>query len=432
MKTGIPALGIPPLDPLSIGSFSFIENDSYVDIKASFKDVVVTGLSNINFPKLSFDEKEFKISATATVASLKGTGKYKLDGTAVTIIPLKGDGSVTVEPDDVTMTISMTVSTFDLEKLTAKVTVEDISFDVESIKANLTNLEGGGDLSKVLNQIVNLLGKRIFDAVEPFISNSLESMLQNLINEELKKLHPPIVLNGTSNPPTGAIAKAFYRNTFDLKTVPHGNLNNLFDLILANANHYLASNGYDPWKINEKACISFKKHLPEPISSISGGAEFNDIEIYGISHLVRTGDVTLSTSPPAITINIGVTNTVHGGGHWKAWLTPIKISGAASVFVSDLSITATVGIENKKGKVLSIGFSRKPHISAEITGLGPLSWILTDFINDVVTPWLDRVVLSKIKDIIESLLDDEEILTKHLVIHGRRDSSNSFNCCKIV
>ncbi len=113
------------------------------------------------------------MSVAATVASLKGTGKYKLDGTAVYIVPLEGDGDVTVEADAVAMMIGMTVSTFDITKLTAKVTVEDISFDVGSIKVNLANLEGGGDLGKILNQILNLLGKKIFDAAEPAISHAL-------------------------------------------------------------------------------------------------------------------------------------------------------------------------------------------------------------------------------------------------------------------
>ncbi len=189
-KDGIPALGIPPLDPLSIGSFSFSEKDeAYVDIKASFEDVVITGISTINFTNLSFDHNSFKVSAAATISNLKGTGKYKLDGTAVTIVPLKGDGDVTAEIDDIAVTISMAVTTFDISSLTAKVIVSGISFEVGDIKVNLANLEGGGQLGKVLNQILNLLGKKIFDATEPYISDALEKALKSLINNELKTLH---------------------------------------------------------------------------------------------------------------------------------------------------------------------------------------------------------------------------------------------------
>ncbi len=408
MKTGIPELGIPPLDPLKIGSFSFSEKEKYVDVKASFQDIVVTGLSTIDFPKLSFDDKQFKVSATATVANLKGTGTYKLDGTAVTIIPLTGDGDVTVEVDGVTMTIGLVVSTFDITKLTAKVTVEDISFAVGSIKVNLTNLEGGGDLGKILNQILNLLGKKIFDAAEPAISHALEGALQSIINEELKKLHPSVALNATSNPPTGAIAKAFYRPTFNLQATTPGNLNVLFDQILANANHYLANNGYDPWNTNVDAKTSFTQKLPWPLPDISGGAEFNDVEIYGLSHLVRTGDVTLSASPPTLSLNIGVSDLVHGGGDWRAWLTPINISGSGSVSINNVSIAAVIAINNQKGTIQSIGFSRTPDISVDITGLGPLTWILSQFLDEIVrllSPWINDIVMPEIKSVLQKELD---------------------------
>ncbi len=408
MKDGIPPLGIPPLDPLSVGSFSFSEKESYVDVKASFQDVVVTGLSTIDFPKLSFDDTQLKVSATTTLANLKGTGKYKLDGTAVYIVPLTGDGDMTVEAEAVTMTISMTVSTFNIAKLTAKVTVEDISFAVGSIKLNLTNLEGGGDLGSVLNEILNLLGKKIFDAAEPAISHALESALQSIINEELKKLHLPAVLNTTSNPPTGAIAKAFYRPTFDLQAATPGNLNVLFDQILANANSYLAGNNYDPWNVGQDASTSFSQKMPWPLPSINGGAQFTDIEIYGLSHLVRTGDVTLCASPPTISLNIGVSNSVHGGGNWKAWLKPVNIHGSGNVSINNLSIAATITVQDKKGTIQSIGFSSTPNINVDINGLGPLSWILSQFINAItgmLSPWLNNIVMPKLKGVLQDELN---------------------------
>ncbi len=224
----------------------------------------------------------------------------------------------------------------------------------------------------------------------------------------MKKLHPKGGLKDSSSPPTGAIAKAFYRPTFNLQAAPPGNLNVLFDQILANASHYLANNGYDPWRVDEDAKASFKQSLPWPLPDISGGAQFNNIEIYGLSHLVRTGDVTLSASPPTISLNIGVSDTVHGGGRWKAWLTPIKISGSGSVSISNLSIAAVIAVQNQKGTIQSIGFSRTPDISVDITGLGPLSWILSQFVNAIVgvlSPWLNNIVMPEIKSVLQKELD---------------------------
>ncbi len=222
----------------------------------------------------------------------------------------------------------------------------------------------------------------------------------------MKKLHPKCGLKDSSSPPTGAIAKAFYRPTFDLQAATPGNFNAVFDRIFANANHYLANNDYDPWNTNVDAKTSFTQKLPWPLPDISG---FNDVEIYGLSHLVRTGDVTVSDSPPAtFSLNIGVSDTVHGGGNWRAWLTPINISGSGSVSINNLSIAAVIVVNNQKGTIQSIGFSRTPDISVDITGLGALSWILCQFVNAIVgvlSPWLNNIVMPEIKRILQKELD---------------------------
>lgn len=188
MKDGIPALGIPPLDPLNVGSFSFKEDSSLMKFKARFQGIVITGLSTITFPKLEFEGNEFKLVVAANVTNLKATGKYSLEGTAASIVPLKGDGDMSAEAEAVTMHISISLTNTDLFK--ANIDVSDVKYDIGSIKVDLENLEGGGDLGRVLNKILNLLGQKIFDYVEPSISHVVEDALQNLINDELKsKIH---------------------------------------------------------------------------------------------------------------------------------------------------------------------------------------------------------------------------------------------------
>ena len=78
MKDGLPALGIPPLDPLNAGNFSFKEETSYVKCKASFQDIVVTGLSSITFPKIAFNGDHFELAITANLKDIKAAGKYNL------------------------------------------------------------------------------------------------------------------------------------------------------------------------------------------------------------------------------------------------------------------------------------------------------------------------------------------------------------------
>lgn len=399
----------PQLDPLKVGSFSFKEDTSFVKVKASFQDIDIGGLSMIKFTKMNFDERKLKATAKATIDHLKVAGKYRLDGTAVYVLPLKGNGDVTVLADTVTLTISASVTSLDI--LSAKVAVDGFDLNTDNIKVNLTNLEGGEDLGTVLNQIFNILGKRIFKFVEPYIADAFEHQLQNVIDSELKSVQPQLTSMTELNPQS-TIAKAFYRPVYELKSADPGNLNGLFDQVIANVNHIL-SKGYDPWKVDHDARTSFSKSLVWPLPDISGGAKFDDIEMYGLSHLMRTGNVTLSASPrPTINLNVGVRGSIRGGGDWEAWLSPIDISGSGSISISNISIAATIELVNKKGIIQNIGFAQAPSISVHVPGLSALSWISSRFIDaiiNVLSPWLNSIVAPRIHIIMQNELNKVDI-----------------------
>ena len=418
MKTGIPSLGVPPLDPLAIGTISFGVDESYVNFKAHLSNLMVTGLSAITFNTVSFDSKTMTVTAKGMVPTVQATGQYQLDGKALYVIPLDGNGDITVNASAVAAQISMKLD-LNLDMKKTKMEVNDVSFDFSNIQANVTGLEGGGDLGQVLNEIINEFGGQVLRYLQPILSSALENELQSIINDEISKL-PNMPIPGL---PTGAVTsqsplvKAFYRPVFDLssETPDEGNLNDLFDKILANVNKELAD-GYDPWKVDQDASTSFSKSVsmpwPIPDITIKGGAEFTNIEIYGLSQLVRTGPVTLSSSPPTLSFNIGTASSVHGGGDWKAWLHPVDVSGTGSVSISDISITGVIQIADKKGKIQSLGFARDPDIDVDITGLGPLTWIasqFTDAVTSVISPWLNDIVMPTVKDELQDQLDKFEL-----------------------
>ena len=419
MKTGIPSLGVPPLDPLAIGTVSFGVDKSYVNFKAHLNNLVVTGLSAITFNTVLFDPKTSTVTAKGTVPTVQTTGQYQLDGMALYVVPLYGNGDITVKASAITAQISMKLD-HNLDMKKTKMEVNDVSFDFNNIQANVTGLEGGGDLGQVLNTIINDFGGQVLRYLQPLISSALEKELQSIIDDEISKL-PNIPI---PSQPTGAVTsqsplvKAFYRPVFDLssETPDEGNMNDLFDKILANVNKKLADDGYDPWKVNHDASTSFSKSIsmpwPIPDITVDGGAQFTDIEIYGLSQLVRTRPVTLSSSPPALSLNIGTASSVHGGGNWRAWLQPIDVSGTGSVSVSDISINCMIQIIGKKGEIQSLVFSRDPDIDVDITGLGPLTWIASQFadaVASVISPWLNDTVMPIVRDKLQDELHKLEL-----------------------
>lgn len=418
MKVGIPALGVPPLDPLDIGKLRFGEDTSYVNFKAYFYDVIVCGLSEITFNKVTYDPKTLEVSTKAMVPALEAKGKYRLTGTALFVIPLQGNGDITVKAEAVSVDIAMTLdANRDMKK--TKVEIKDIGFQYGSVKVNLSGLEGGGELGKDLNAIINGIGGRLLHHLEPIITGAIEHSLQAVLNNELSKMPDVPVLDAAACSPDcdAPLAKAFYRPKFDLvaEKKEKGNLDGLFDKILANVNNEL-SHSYDPWRVDKGASTSFSKgiSMPWPIPDIKvhGGAKFNNIEIFGFSHLIRTGPVTLSPSPPTISFSIGTSSSIHGGGDWSAWLHPVSVSGTGSISVSNTDIVGVIQIINRKGKIQTIGFGSNPNVSVDISGLGPLSYItsqLVDAVTGVVSPWLNEIMMPTVKGVLQDQLDKFEL-----------------------
>lgn len=148
IKDGISALHIPTLDPLSLDNFDFSVNEPFVKCEASFREVVITGLSTITFPKIDFDKENMKLTVTANVVELKATGKYNIDGTAAYFFPLSGDDDVFADAETVTVTIGVSLSSLDIMK--SDFNVSGIKFEVESIKVK----DGGiSELVKMLWRI---------------------------------------------------------------------------------------------------------------------------------------------------------------------------------------------------------------------------------------------------------------------------------------
>merc|ERR1712032_1342889 len=91
MPTGIPDLGIPPLDPFEVPHFDIdpIDIDDPVPIKINItiNDFIIKNLATFETP----------------LAHLRGDATYSADGTALGIFPIYGDGPMYLELFGVTL-----------------------------------------------------------------------------------------------------------------------------------------------------------------------------------------------------------------------------------------------------------------------------------------------------------------------------------------
>ena len=411
MKTGIPGV-MPVLDPLNVGTFNFSVDEKLIQAKANLADVVVVGLSTFDVPKVDVDPKNLKASAVITMKDLGCSGQYKLNGTAVYVVPINGHGGFSMNADAVKATISLQLHMVNENKLGIKVDVEEISFDASSLKVHFDNLEGGGDLGKLLNEILNVFALKIFHMIEPLLAGKVKTALQEFINDLLKNVPFPISEEALAKlPETNPFRSALYHpyHLPELTQVSGKSidLNNLFDQIIANVDHLIVKDGYDPWAIPGQAEVSFKKWI------FSGGAKFYDASVSGLSSIVRTGNVTLDPSTKTVSLNIGLSRTASGGGTWKAWLTPIDVFGHAGVEISNLQVTATLKLkEDGHGQIETFQLATNPDISVSISGLGPLDWIFDLFTNAIIgflTPFLNNIVMPTLKSLLQEELNKFKI-----------------------
>ncbi len=160
-----------------------------------------------------------------------------------------------------------------------------------------------------------------------------------------------------------------------------GNLDEVFDFFLPTLEKLIVKEGLDPLKSSESPKITFEE------LGVSGGAEADAPVLHGLSHLKRTGPVTIDEL--TVTANIGVEGDVQGSAGAKAWLGPVHVGPEITFTVGDINIRVVMTLERDetgKAKVdLDSLNAADPDISVKVDGLGELGWIAGKFTGAIST-----------------------------------------------
>lgn len=187
LGTGIPALGIPPLDPLAIGNVSISNlqvQGGHIDAEAA--NVAVTGLSLLTVTSLHLDLSALTMDLRAFMPYLKIDGDYSLNGIVLTVFPIYGDGPFYVQVFDVTMAGNGSLG---LDETGNYVQLTSLNMDATfaTMVVNFENLLGGGDLGDTLNSIMSALGVAIYEKVKPIVIESLTQGIITVVNDALSR-----------------------------------------------------------------------------------------------------------------------------------------------------------------------------------------------------------------------------------------------------
>merc|ERR1712198_792583 len=236
MKTGIPDLKIPILDPLSVPTINEHVKEGVADIKILVDGLKIDGVSKFETQKVDADLQNIDLVATGSAA-----------------LTITGDGHLQATEFDV-----------------------DPSFG--TIFVNLENILGGGNLGQVVNGVVNMLGKTLFDKFKPDIRKALNKAIIGEINKALSKVK-------LSDIQGGLIPSGYNLNADDI-AYEAGNANAFLDQILSNARSTIEKE-LDPVDLPTGGASFSKRILGIPIH---GEAKVTDGWLAGLSTLHRAGD----------------------------------------------------------------------------------------------------------------------------------------------
>ncbi|XP_045761243.1 circadian clock-controlled protein daywake-like [Maniola jurtina] len=93
--SGIPELNVPSLEPFYIPEIVAVSGD-LVPLKASGKDVKVSGAGNFSIKSISVDLNTLTIRGRVRFPRLHLDGRYNLD-TQILILPLRGEGNLVAD-----------------------------------------------------------------------------------------------------------------------------------------------------------------------------------------------------------------------------------------------------------------------------------------------------------------------------------------------
>merc|ERR1711872_354253 len=182
------------------------------------------------------------------------------------------------------------------------------------------------------------------------------------------------------------------------------------DKILANLATTIIENGLDPATLPD-ADTGFS----DTILGITfhGSAHLFNGHFWRLSTIHRTGETsfTVEGTKVRLTANIGVdAPTAHYDA--SAEFMGIGVSAGITADIADFGIYLDAEMDVATGgglQLTTFAISHVGHITIDVSGLGPLDWILellVDFVDTFLKDWIVSLVEGPLKDLIQQILDD--------------------------
>jgi len=189
LKSGIPELNVPSIEPLHIDKIEIFRGDGSSNFKAYLKNVKVYGASNFKITKikLNIDKNAYRVGIQFPVLTLEG--EYDVDA-RVLVVPIKGTGKFSANctnPEGQAVLKGQLIDKDGHREI--RFTSFDFAIKIGDYNVHLDNLFDGDEvLSQAANEVLNSNKQEFIEAALPFIQRKTAEILleaANKITEDL-------------------------------------------------------------------------------------------------------------------------------------------------------------------------------------------------------------------------------------------------------
>merc|ERR1711936_97955 len=191
MTTGIPSLGIPPLDPFYVHHLDIPPLEEGIMVASgSVDNLTVSNLTSFQSQMVHLNEENLSLHLELFIPQLKAEGTLGLNGSVLDIFPIYGaDEPIYLDISGVGLHVEGNAVLnenwfYFLKSL-------NISCKITEMDVHIDNLLGGGSYGETIIKFLDRVGMYVWSQVEDLLLPLLEKFLLQILNEALNNF--PVV-----------------------------------------------------------------------------------------------------------------------------------------------------------------------------------------------------------------------------------------------
>jgi len=188
LKSGIPQLKIPSLEPMVVPRISVKQGSGPVSIDSTFIDLKINGISNYEILNVRSNLDENRIEIDAKLPYMYNEGDYLING-KILVLPITGNGDSWSNYTDVTIKAVLTgkpetrngKTYFGIDKF-------DCDLDVQKATIHMNNLfNGNKELGDAMNRFMSENWEVVYKELKPVINEAVSVLLKDVAQKVFKK-----------------------------------------------------------------------------------------------------------------------------------------------------------------------------------------------------------------------------------------------------